>query len=107
MLEGSPDREYYMKKKGFTDVYIAEMTPEEYLLLCGKYGWKNTFTNIDDIIKYTPEKNLIHKYADMFRQGYKAPMPVLNVKYLTQEGRHRALAAMEVGIKTIPVLIEI
>ena len=34
-------------------------------------------------------------------------MPVLNVKKQGQEGRHRAFAAKEVGIKTIPVLIEI
>lgn len=109
MLDGNPNREYYMKKHGFQDVYIAEMTPEEYLLLCGKYGWKNTYDNVVDIYDNLSQssKELIGEYARRMKAGEKAPMPVLNVKHTGQEGRHRAFAAIEAGINTIPVLIEV
>lgn len=108
MLEGSKDREYFMNKEGFSDVYIAEMTPDEYLLLCGKYGWKDRFTDVDTIYNTTgTDKEKVKEYVEKFKNGEKAPMPVLNVKKQGQEGRHRAFAAKEVGIETIPVLIEI
>ena len=108
MMKGSKDREYYMNKYGYDEVYIAEMTPEEYLLLCGKYGWKSNFTDIETIYNNSgTNKELVHEYAQMFREGKKAPIPVLDLKKLTQEGRHRAFACIEVGIKTIPVLIMI
>lgn len=84
------------------------MTPEQYLLLCGKYGWKNNrYTSIDDILKYTPNKELIKQYAQMFKEGKRAPIPVLDIKHTGQEGRHRAFACIEAGITTIPVLIKI
>ena len=108
MLEGSPDRDYYMRKYGYKDVYIAEMTPDEYLLLCGKYGWKHRFTDVDTIYNTSgTNKELVQEYAERMKNGEKAPMPVINVKNRGQEGRHRAFAAKIAGIKTIPVLIEI
>ena len=108
MLEGSPDRDYYMKKYGYKDVYIAEMTPDEYLLLCGKYGWKNRFTDVDTIYNTSgTNKELVQEYAERMKNGEKAPMPVINVKNMGQEGRHRAFAAKFIGLKTIPVLIEV
>lgn len=108
MLEGSPDREYYMRKEGFSDVYIAEMTPDEYLLLCGKYGWKDRFNDVDTIYNTSgTNKDYVEEYAERMKNGEKAPMPVINVKNRGQEGRHRAFAAKLAGIKTIPVVIEI
>lgn len=108
MLKGSKDREYLMKKNGFTNVYIAEMTPDEYLLLCGKYGWNKTFDNVDDIYNSSGvDKKKVQDYVEKFKNGEKAPMPVLNVLKQGQEGRHRAFAAKLTGIETIPVLIEI
>lgn len=107
MIPGQPDREYYMNKEGYTDTYIAEMTPEEYLLLCGKYAWQARFDNIEDIYNNLTEYSheLIHKYAEQMKQGEKAPLPHLDMKNEGQEGRHRAFAAIEAGIETIPVLI--
>lgn len=106
-LEGSKDRDYLLKKYGYTDAYISEMTPDEYLLLCGKYGWKDRFTDVDTIYNTNgTDKEKVKEYAEMFRNGEKAPMPVIDVKNTGQEGRHRAFAAKEVGIKTIPVLIK-
>lgn len=106
-IKGNKDRDYVLNKGGYTDAYIAEMTPEEYLKLCGKYGWKHIYNDIDEIIKNTPEKYLIDKYAEMFKQGKRAPMPVLDINHRGQEGRHRALACIKVGIKTMPVLIKV
>ncbi len=108
MIKGSKDRDYIMKKYGFTDVYIAEMTPDEYLLLCGKYGWGKQFDNVDDIYNNgATDKTKVKEYVERFKNGEKAPMPVLNVYKQGQEGRHRAFAAKLAGIKTIPVLIEV
>lgn len=107
MIKGSKDRDYCLKKYGYDDVYIAEMTPEEYLLLCGKYGWKTTYTDVKSIYNDLSDrsKRLIHEYATMFKEGKKAPMPTLDIKRQGQEGRHRAFACIEAGIKTMPVLI--
>lgn len=106
-LEGSKDRDYLLKKYGYIDAYISEMTPDEYLLLCGKYGWKDRFTDVDTIYNTSgTDKEKVKEYAEMFRNGEKAPMPVIDVKNIGQEGRHRAFAAKEVGMKTIPVLIK-
>ena len=108
MLEGSPDRDYLMKKNGFTNVYIAEMTPDDYLLLCGKYGWGKTFNSVEDIYNSSGvDKNKVNEYVTKFKNGEKAPMPVLNVLKQGQEGRHRVFAAKLAGIETIPVLIEV
>lgn len=108
MIKGSKDRDYYMNKYGYNDVYIAEVTPEEYLLLCGKYGWKSNFTDIETIYNNpATSKELIHEYAQMFREGKKAPMPSIDIRHHGQEGRHRAFACIEAGIKTMPVLIMI
>lgn len=108
MLEGSPDRDYLMKKNGFTNVYIAEMTPDDYLLLCGKYGWGKIFNSVEDIYNSSGvDKNKVNEYVTKFKNGEKAPMPVLNVLKQGQEGRHRAFAAKLAGIETIPVLIEV
>ena len=106
-IKGNKDRDYVLNKGGYTDAYIAEMTPEEYLKLCGKYGWQHIYDNIDEIIEHTPDKHLIDEYAEMFKQGKKAPMPVLDINHRSQEGRHRALACVKAGIKTMPVLIKV
>lgn len=107
LLPNSKYRDYFMKKYDYKDAYIAEVTPEQYLLLCGKYGWGRQYDNIDDIYNNLSKNSheLIHEYANRMKNGEKAPLPVLNIKKQGQEGRHRAFAAMEAGIETIPVLI--
>lgn len=104
-LPDNKDREYMLKKYFYQDAYIAEMTPQQYLELCGKYSWIDTPTDIDEIYKKMPEKHLVDEYVERFKAGEKAPMPVLNVADRGQEGRHRAFAAMKLGITEMPVLI--
>ena len=106
-IPGNPNREYMLKKYKYLGSHIAEMTPDEYLLLCGKYGWKQQFNNVDE--KYDnlsdQSKENIHKYAERMKNGEKAPMPYIDIKRQGQEGRHRAFAAKEAGIEKIPVLL--
>lgn len=106
-LPNSKSRDYYMKKYGYTLAYITEITPEEYLLLCGKYGWKRQYNSVQDIEKeLTRQGKLdIYEYAKRMKKGEKAPMPYIDIKKQGQEGRHRAFAAIQAGIKTIPCLI--
>lgn len=108
-LEGNKNRNYVMQKYGYTDAYIAEMTPEEYLLLCGKYGWNKQFNSVEEIYKSMGniDRDVIDEYAYRFKNGERAPLLVLDVKNREQEGRHRAFAAMQAGINTVPVLIKV
>lgn len=104
-IPGHKDRDLALQRDFYQDSYIAEMTPEEYLLLCGKYAWEDRPTDTDVIYQRMPEKENVEKYIEMFKDGQKAPMPVINVAKSTQEGRHRAFAAMKLGITEMPVLI--
>lgn len=80
--------------------YIAEMTPTEYLRQSAKLhgtsvGHEGNFM----------DNAKCEKYAKMMKQGVKFHLPVLDYAYNQQEGRHRAKAALMVGIDKIPVLI--
>lgn len=77
------------------------MTPDEYMDRCAKEIFK---TPIEDSYDGMEEKEAVHKYAEMMKNGTKFDMPYMDVKNLQQEGRHRALAAKELGIDKIPVL---
>ena len=82
--------------------YIAEMTPQEYIERCA-FEIFDTGTIESTINGTDPE--LVQKYADMMMDGTKVDLPYLNYKDGGQEGRHRALAAYQAEIDTIPVLI--
>lgn len=82
--------------------YIAEMTPQEYIERCA-FEIFDTGTIESTINGTDPE--LVQKYADMMMDGTKFDLPYLNYKDGGQEGRHRALAAYQAEIDTIPVLI--
>lgn len=96
-----------MNKYNYILAYIAEVTPDEYLLLCGKYAWRNQFTSVEEITNQLSEKDWkdIHEMAELMKQGQKFGLPYVDILKCGQEGRHRALAAKEAGIKTIPCLI--
>lgn len=91
----------YAKSKGYTNVFIAEMTPDEYMDRCAKEIWRSP---TEDAYDGMEEPENVHKYADKMKNGTKFDMPYLDLKTKSQEGRHRALAAKEAGAKTIPVL---
>lgn len=91
---------YMLKAKGLK-AYIAEMSPKEYLTRCAKEIFKST---IENQVRALSKENL-PRYKGLMQSGTKFDMPVLNYAETTQEGRHRAYVANELGIKKIPVLI--
>lgn len=91
----------YAKSKGYKEVYIAEMSPDEYLERCSR----EIFEEVPEVmVREIPGQSDIKKYADMMDEGVDFDMPYLDLKIKAQEGRHRALAAKRRGIKKIPVL---
>lgn len=107
-IPGSKDREYVMDKEGITLAYITEITPEQYLELCSGYGWSKVYKySIENIMSRLPagDEEYIDQMAEAMKNGVKFKLPFIDIKHHGQEGRHRALAAMKAGIKTIPCLI--
>lgn len=91
----------YARSKGYKEVYIAEMSPDEYMERCAR----EIFSEVPSVMeRHIPHREDIQRYADMMGEGIKFDMPYLDVKNRAQEGRHRALAAKERGIRKIPVL---
>lgn len=82
--------------------HIAEMSPKEYLQRCAYQIFDSA--TIESTIAALDEKN-VKKYAEQMKSGTKFDMPYLNFMSGQQEGRHRAAAAMQAGIKKIPVLV--
>lgn len=91
----------YAKSKGYSEVYIAEMSPKEYMERCSKEIFE---IPVEDVYSGMMNKADTDEYTKMMKSGVKFDMPYLDVKTKQQEGRHRALAAEKLGIKKIPVL---
>ena len=91
----------YAKSKGYNGAFIAEMSPDEYMDRCSKEIFKDP---IEDVYDGMEKKDNVNKYADMMKSGTKFDMPYIDTLNKNQEGRHRALAAKQLGIKSIPVL---
>jgi len=77
------------------------MTPKKYLYtIANKFG-----LSYDEVVSggaVFPEK--YKKYAEAMKNGDKFPVSYFNRDDSMQEGRHRALAAMELGCEKIPVI---
>ena len=78
------------------------MSPEQYFKYCAQIQG----TTYDQQFSYL-RKEVVDKLIGLMDGGVKMDMPYLNfIKGETsQEGRHRAKAAMDLGIKSIPVLV--
>lgn len=109
--KGSRDKDYvgFQTKTGISDYdrkdapgFIAEMSPREYLQRITYQSFGSTWGRV---LQSVDTKNVM-KYADMMASGVKFDMPSMTVGEAKQEGRHRAMAAMLLGIKTIPVYVE-
>lgn len=82
--------------------YIASMPPEEYIKRCAYEIFDRA--TVESVIGGT-SKETVGKYTDMMAAGAKFDMPYLDYSRGGQEGRHRALAAYNLGIKEIPVFV--
>lgn len=91
----------YAKSKGYTNVFIAKMSPDEYMDRCSKEIFHSPIEDTHDGME---NKNNVKEYAKLMKDGTKFDMPYLDILHHQQEGRHRALAAKELGAKEIPVL---
>ena len=101
MLE---DPDYYEKKKGYTG-RIIEMSPEEYFKECA-----NLFGNSIEAQKrqIAADTNVLDKLTQVIKKYHKRfPIPFINIKDRTQEGRHRMYVLGELfgWDKKVPVLI--
>lgn len=81
---------------------VVNMSPEQYFNYCAKIQG----TTYEQQLSYL-RKEVVDKLIGLMDGGVKIDMPYLNfVKGgASQEGRHRAKAAMDLGIKSIPVLV--
>jgi len=89
-------------RKNNLDVSVKKMSPEKYLELAAKLEYSSTADFIED----ASSKTLEH-IRDIMLDSNKLEidMPFIDFVKREQEGRHRALAAVELGVTKIPVLI--
>lgn len=81
---------------------LLELSPDKYLrLIAINFG-----LSYEDTVESGAviEDNIL-KYAEAMRNGNKFPIPYYYENSDYQEGRHRALAAMENGCDIIPVIV--
>lgn len=101
MLE---DPDYYEQKKGYTG-RIIEMSPEEYFKECAELFGNSIEAQKRQIAADT---NVLDKLTQVIKKYHKRfPIPFINIKDRTQEGRHRMYVLGELfgWDKKVPVLI--
>jgi len=98
-IEGDP--EYFAKNKNKVLV-DKEMTPDEYI----KEASEGFGTPVDKLMK-SRDRSLIDKYKQDMENGDIFPALSINKsgETFSQEGLHRAQAAKELGIQTLPVRV--
>lgn len=109
---------YFKKVKGVTR-RIKFMSPDEYFRRINKGRRQDPlYDDLKDFAQYANPK-LVDKYTVAMRHGSAFPMPGLEYQVtkarpmeslpmtvrVSQEGRHRALAAKKLGIDRMPVLL--
>lgn len=81
---------------------IKWMRPSEYIYRCAKDIFKVDYHRLFD----NRNDSKISKYSQMMKDGVKFDMPMLNYAMKSQEGLHRAIAAMNINKDNlIPVMI--
>lgn len=102
--------EYFKTNKGLV-FEIVWMSPTQYLEESYKIHRKFSIDygipqiTFETYLKTNIDPDLINEYVQRTLEGSKMPMPVLDYDKLTQEGRHRAVVAKELGVEKIPVLV--
>ena len=91
---------YHRANKGVR-AYVEMISPEKYFEEAAKVRRGNGAIE-DEYMSTGHRRSLI--YADRTRKGSKMPIPVIDYAHHSQEGRHRAMAAMKLKLHKIPVL---
>ena len=96
-------RDYYRFEKGVENEVVL-MSPQDYIDILKRSG-QTSDDYIEHIIKGGDK---LPKYVEAMKNGDKFPTPYLKFDsngLSGQEGRHRAIAAMEAGYDKIPVAV--
>lgn len=94
------DHDYKKLVKGLKGE-IKMMSPDEYIDALGK----DIFHCSRERVLRGVEWDNVKEYAAKMAAGTKFNIPILDLANETQEGRHRALAAAQLGVKQIPILV--
>ena len=90
---------YYIINKDSIEK-LKYISPEKYIhAVADGFG-----VSYDEAIKYVKHEN-VKKYAADMKRGDKFPVGFYKDNKSSQEGRHRALAAMSLGCEYIPVVV--
>ena len=95
ILQNKPDQ--YLKN---LSVEVISMTPEEYLKRCAEMQGTSYEEQLRTIV---PSKK--NKLIDLMGQGVKIDMPMIDYVNNFQEGRHRVMAAKELGCDNVKVAV--
>jgi len=93
---------YFARSKGFKPELVT-MSPDEYIDTVVKYN-KTTRHNVER--ERDPEK--VDRFAKKMQAGEKFPVLMLDYARnprVSQEGIHRSMAAIKIGVTKVPVLI--
>ena len=91
---------YYILEKGETHE-LKHISPRQYIHNIAR-GFGNL--SYDDAIAHVNQDN-VKKYAEAMKRGDKFPVGYYREGDGGQEGRHRALALMNVGCEEMPVVV--
>lgn len=91
---------YFRNVKGI-DFEIKCITPDQYFVEVAKFH----STTPDYERKVRVMKSYVEEYKNRAIKCSPMPLPILDYKDRVQEGRHRVVAASELGIQKIPVLM--
>lgn len=93
--------EYHKSYKGVCGTIVL-MSPDDYFSSCADV--RIDLTSYCDEF-YSVDMERVNKYYERVLKGEKMPIPVIDKKRHTQEGRHRAMVARKLELKEMPVLI--
>lgn len=99
-----------LKKQG-KNFDIVEMSPKEYLQRSAYHIFPNdgfnhrSSTYEQQLYLGMGDANVVEHLMDLMQSGTKMYLPSLDYSTYTQDGRHRALAAMLLGAEKIPVMV--
>lgn len=103
LLKADDDMKAYFKREKGLVWELKNMSPDEYIDAVVK-----GFSSTKERLMSGRDTDKIKDFAEQMKSGKKFPILTLDYskgKRVSQEGVHRALAAKEANVSTVPVLI--